>query len=179
MTEPSRYAVFLRGINVGGINIRMADLKDCLAHGPFEGVKTLLATGNVVLDSDAGPDAVKQACEDALRTRFGYDAWVIVTTPGDLAHVIAAVPYPPDDPAVHSYVTLASDPASLDSLLAEADAQGITGVVRLSPHTIAWPAPVGSSTDVPFSKLTAKARYKASTTTRNLRTLLKVQAALA
>jgi len=179
MTEPSPYAVFLRGINVGGINIRMADLKDCLAQGPFAGVRTLLATGNVVLDSPAGAEDVKKACEDALRARFGYDAWVIVTTPGDLDQVISAAPYPADDPAVHSYVTLASDPASLDALLAEADAQGITGVVRLSPHAIAWPAPVGSSTDVPFSKLTARARYKASTTTRNLRTLLKVQAALA
>ena len=46
------YAVFLRGINVGGINIKMADLKEALKAGPFTGVKTLLASGNVVLASD-------------------------------------------------------------------------------------------------------------------------------
>ncbi|HAP91240.1 MAG TPA: pyridoxamine 5-phosphate oxidase, partial [Arthrobacter bacterium] len=37
------YAVFLRGINVGGINIKMADLKDALASSGFAGVRTLLA----------------------------------------------------------------------------------------------------------------------------------------
>jgi uncharacterized protein (DUF1697 family) len=40
------YAVFLRGINVGGINIKMADLKRALESKGFDGVKTLLASGN-------------------------------------------------------------------------------------------------------------------------------------
>jgi len=179
MTEPRRYAVFLRGINVGGINIKMADLKACLADGPFEGVKTLLATGNVVLDSSAGPDAVKKACEDALRERFGYEAWVIVTDREEIDRIIEATPYPADDPALHSYVTLASDPAVLDSLVEAASALGPTGIVRLTPGAIATQVAVGSSTDAPVSKLMARAAYKPYTTTRNLRTLLKVQAALA
>ncbi|GAC1511767.1 MAG: hypothetical protein NVS1B16_02780 [Pseudarthrobacter sp.] len=49
------YAVFLRGINVGGINIKMAELKDALASAGFKGVKTLLASGNVVLASPDEP----------------------------------------------------------------------------------------------------------------------------
>ena len=54
------YAVFLRGINVGGINIKMADLKEALKAGPFTGVKTLLASGNVVLASDLAPEPSKR-----------------------------------------------------------------------------------------------------------------------
>ena len=178
MTEPHRYAVFLRGINVGGINIRMADLKACLSEGPFRNVKTLLATGNVILDSDSGPDAVKKACEDALRARFGYDAWVIVTDRDEIDRIVEATPYPADDPEQHSYVTLASDPTVLDSLIEAASALGPTGIVRLTPGAIATQVAVGSSTDAPVSKLMARAAYKPYTTTRNLRTLLKVQAAL-
>ena len=67
------YAVFLRGINVGGINIKMADLKEALKSRPFTGVKTLLASGNVVLASDLAPPAVKkefEACPaEVLRLR--------------------------------------------------------------------------------------------------------------
>ena len=53
------YAVFLRGINVGGINIKMADLKNALKSRPFSGVLTLLASGNVVLASELDPAGVK------------------------------------------------------------------------------------------------------------------------
>ncbi|MDP5228575.1 MULTISPECIES: DUF1697 domain-containing protein [Arthrobacter] len=178
MTAPSSYAVFLRGINVNGINLKMAELKECLTQPPFEGVKTLLATGNVVLSSPQTALEVKARCEALLRERFGYDAWVIVTSPQEIDHVVDATPYPADDPAMHSYVTLASDPDVLDALVAEASAQGASGVVRLSPTAIGTQVAVGSSTEAPVSKLMMKARYKPFTTTRNLRTLLKVQAAL-
>ena len=43
------YAVFLRGINVGGINIKMAALRDALQAAGFQDAGTLLASGNVVL----------------------------------------------------------------------------------------------------------------------------------
>ncbi|MFJ3956953.1 DUF1697 domain-containing protein [Arthrobacter sp. NPDC090010] len=179
MTSAARYAVFLRGINVNGITIKMAELRTCLDRPPFSAVKTLLATGNVVLESEAPAAEVKTSCENALRERFGYEAWVIVTTPEDIDQVIAATPYPADDPAMHSYVTLASDPAVLDALVKEAASLGANSIVRLTPNAIATQVAVGSSTDAPVSKLMMKAAYKPFTTTRNLRTLLKVQAALA
>ncbi|MGO4432944.1 pyridoxamine 5-phosphate oxidase, partial [Paenarthrobacter sp. RAF9] len=59
--------------------------------------------------------------------------------------------------------------------------QALDGVeqVRLGPEASAWLAPAGGTLDSPFSKLSSKARYKASTTTRNLRTLIKVRDAVA
>jgi uncharacterized protein (DUF1697 family) len=86
------YAVFLRGINVGGINIKMAELKDALASAGFEGVKTLLASGNVVLASQEQPAAVKQTFETCLRDTFGYDAWVVVLTAQRVAELVEACP---------------------------------------------------------------------------------------
>ncbi|MFY9633226.1 MAG: DUF1697 domain-containing protein, partial [Cellulosimicrobium cellulans] len=97
------YAVFLRGINVGGINIKMAALKDALAAAGFEGVRTLLASGNVVLTSDDGPAAVKQKFEKCLRDTFGYDAWVVVLTAQRVAELVEACPYPEDDKTTHTY----------------------------------------------------------------------------
>ena len=80
------YAVFLRGINVGGINIKMADLRQALQDCPFTGVKTLLASGNVVLASELEPAAVKDVFEACLRDSFGYDAWVVVLTADHLTN---------------------------------------------------------------------------------------------
>ena len=173
------YAVFLRGINVGGINIKMADLKAALKDYPFTKVKTLLASGNVVLQSELGPDEVKSRFEECLRESFGYDAWVVVLTAARVAELVEACPYPADDKSTHSYVTLASDDAMLDELFDAGEALGGVEQTRLGPEASSWLAPAGGTLDSPFSKLSAKARYKATTTTRNLRTLIKVRDAAA
>ncbi|MCX6497989.1 MAG: DUF1697 domain-containing protein [Arthrobacter sp.] len=169
------YAVFLRGINVGGINIKMADLKQALKARPFSAVTTLLASGNVVLASDLPAGGVKSEFESCLRDAFGYDAWVVVLTAARVAELVEACPYPADDAATHSYVTLSSDDAALADLYDAGTALGGVALTRLGPEAVAWLAPTGGTLDSPFSKLTAKAKYKASTTTRNLRTLIKVR----
>jgi len=175
----SNYAVFLRGINVGGINIKMADLKNALQDYPFTKVKTLLASGNVVLHSELGAKDVKAQFEKCLRDAFAYDAWVVVLSAQRVAELVEACPYPADDRSTHSYVTLASDTAMLDELFDAGQALGGVEQVRLGPEASAWLAPAGGTLESPFSKLSAKARYKASTTTRNLRTLIKVRDAAA
>lgn len=169
------YAVFLRGINVGGINIKMADLREALKSRNFTGVRTLLASGNVVLASSLGAAAVKKEFEACLRESFGYAAWVVVLTAARVAEIVDACPYPAEDRSTHTYVTLASDTAMLEELF-EAGAQlDGTHQHRLGPEAMAWLAPAGGTLDSPFSKVSSKPRYKSGTTTRNLRTMIKVR----
>ena len=173
------YAVFLRGINVGGRNIKMADLRTALESTGFDGVTTLLASGNVVLASGLAPAAVKKTFEDCLRKSFGYDAWVVVLSARRVSELVDACPYPDDDKSTHTYVTLASDTAALDELDAAGAALEGSEQKRLCPEALAWLAPAGGTLDSPFSKISSKAKYKATTTTRNLRTLVKVRDAAA
>ena len=177
--DMATYAVFLRGINVGGINIKMADLRRELHACGFTDAKTLLATGNAVLTCNLDARAVKRECENCLRGAFGYDAWVVVLDAARVAKLVAACPYPADDKATHTYVTLSSDPGMLDDLEAAGSTLENTTLARLGPEAIAWVAPAGGTLDSPFSKLSAKGKYKAATTTRNLRTLIKVRDAAA
>ena len=58
------YAVLLRGVNVGGINIKMADLRETLDEPPLSDVQTLLASGNVVCDFDGSGKDLKPLVED-------------------------------------------------------------------------------------------------------------------
>jgi hypothetical protein len=48
-------------------------------------------------------------------------------------------------------------------------------VTALTPDALAWLAPAGGTTDSPISKLASKPKYRSSTTTRNLRTMIKVR----
>lgn len=173
------YAAFLRGVNVGGINIKMADLQEALKSRPFTGVKTLLASGNVVLATKLDPAGVKAELEACLREEFGYDAWVVVLTAARVAELVEACPYPSDDASTHTYLTLASDTAVLSELYETGSALDGTETTRLGPEAVAWLAPKGGTLDSPFSKLSSKPKYKASTTTRNLRTMIKVRDAVA
>ena len=175
----TNFAVFLRGINVGGINIKMADLRTALAALPLTSFSTLLASGNIVCTAGTGPAELKALMENCLRENFGYDAWVVVLTQSQLAAIIDACPYPADNKEQHSYVTLASDPAVLDELAELGGALEDTEITRLSPESLAWLAPAGGTLDSPFSKLSSKAKYKPTTTTRNLRTLIKARDAMA
>ena len=175
----SSYAVFLRGVNVGGITIRMADLKEALKSRPFSAVKTLLASGNVVLSSDLSATGVKREFEACLRGAFGYDAWVVVLAAERVAALVAACPYPADDSSTHTYLTLGSDADVLAELHEAGRAMEGAQLTMLGPEALAWLAPAGGTLDSPFSKLSSKPKYKASTTTRNLRTMIKVRDAAA
>ena len=175
----SNYAVFLRGINVGGINVKMAELRTALATLPLTKVRTLLASGNVVCTAEVSAAEVKTMVETLLRERFGYDAWVVVIDKSALESIIATCPYPGDDSTRHSYVTLSSDPAVMDDLARHGGELPGVELARLSPEALAWTAAAGGTLESPFSKLSARPRYKSTTTTRNLRTLTKCREAMA
>ncbi|MCK5755877.1 MAG: DUF1697 domain-containing protein, partial [Mycobacterium sp.] len=59
----TRYAAFLRGVNVGGVTLKMAALTQALEAAGFTGVRTILASGNVLLDSEADAAAVRDRAE--------------------------------------------------------------------------------------------------------------------
>jgi uncharacterized protein (DUF1697 family) len=69
-----KYIAFLRAINVGGHNVKMDELKTLFEQQGFADVKTFIASGNVIFDSNA-PDlqALEQKIESALEEALGYE----------------------------------------------------------------------------------------------------------
>jgi uncharacterized protein (DUF1697 family) len=172
----TRYAVFLRGVNVGGVNLKMAEVAATFRQAGFDDVKTLLASGNVVLSSAAKAATVRTKAEAALRESFGYDAWVLVYPAGELRTISADYPFEREVEGHHSYITFVSDPDVLDELAALEPASG--EAMQRGHGVLYWQVARGNTLDSVISKTMAKKRYKSSTTTRNLRTVEKVLAAL-
>ena len=89
----ARHIVLLRGVNVGGKNrVPMAELREALAEAGFDDVRTLLATGNVVLSSSKGAAAIARVCERAIADRFGLKIAVLTRSHTQLAAVMARDP---------------------------------------------------------------------------------------
>ena len=170
----TRYAVFLRGVNVGGVNLKMADVAAALTDAGFTQVRTILATGNVLLESPAEADVVRKNAETVLRKSFGYDAWVLVYDVDAVRAIVDAYPFAREVDGYQSYVTLVTDAHVLDELAALA--AGPDEKIARGKGVIYWQVAKGSTLDSAIGKTMGKKRYKSSTTTRNLRTLNKVVA---
>jgi uncharacterized protein (DUF1697 family) len=170
----TRYAAFLRGINVGGVNLKMADVAAALSDAGLANVRTILATGNVLLESRSDADAVRTKAETTLRRRFGYDAWVLVYDLDTVRAIVEGYPFDPEVEGYQSYVTLVADPEVLDELAALADDAGAEEKIARGAGVLYWQVPKGATLDSTIGKTMGKPRYKSSTTTRNLRTLSKV-----
>lgn len=173
----SKWVVLLRGINVGGINITMADLRAALVAAGFTDVTTVLATGNVTLWSESGGAALKASVEKVLSDTFGYEAWVIVLDEPTLRAVVDAFPFDAERDGWHPYVVFCIDGQHLAELGSVAETlDPAVERAEVGDGVLYWTVVKGGTTSSVFGKATAKARYKPTTTTRNLRTLVKILA---
>jgi uncharacterized protein (DUF1697 family) len=170
----TRYVVFLRGVNVGGVNLKMAEVAEALTAAGFTGVKTVLASGNVLLESGSSVKAVRTKAEAALRETFGYDAWVLAYDLKAVAVISAAYPFEREVEGHHSYVTFVTDAGVLDELAELAADAGPDELIERGAGVIYWQVPKTGTLDTAIGKTMGKKRYKSSTTTRNLRTVDKV-----
>lgn len=84
----------LRGVNVGGVKVLMTGLKAVADDLALANPRTLLASGNLVVDSDADPADLEARLEAGIAARFGRPIEVMVRTPDQWAALIAANPFP-------------------------------------------------------------------------------------
>ncbi len=89
------FIALLRAVNVGGTGkLPMSELKSmCEALG-FAGVRTYIASGNVVFTSGKSETAVKKALEAALESYAGKPVGVMLRTLAEMQAVLADNPFP-------------------------------------------------------------------------------------
>ncbi|MCW2513920.1 MAG: hypothetical protein JWR11_2962 [Mycobacterium sp.] len=172
----TRYVAFLRGVNVGGVNLKMTDVAAALVEAGFSDVTTVLASGNVLLTSGAKVDAVRKKAEKALRDAFGYDAWVLAYDIDAVRAVSDGFPFEREVDGHHSYVTFVTGADVLDELAALAGEAGPHEKIERGDGVVYWQVPKSGTLDTTIGKTMGKKKYKSSTTTRNLRTIEKVLA---
>ena len=107
------FVALLRGINVGrNRRIKMADLREALTAAGFGAVRTLLQSGNVVLEAPgASPDEVERRVHDAVLACSGFDVAVVVRTASELADVVTRSPMPDPEDGARYVVAFLAGPA--------------------------------------------------------------------
>jgi uncharacterized protein (DUF1697 family) len=90
----TRYVALLRAVNLGPTRrvpmARLREVLDARGHGP---VRTLLASGNVVLDSALTEAELAQDISAAIQEEFALDVPVVVRSGEEMAAVLAGDPF--------------------------------------------------------------------------------------
>lgn len=176
----TRFVALLRGVNVGGITIKSVDLAEVFRGLGFDNVRTVLASGNVVFDAPEPADSadaatLKSRIESALRARFNYEAWIVLESLDRVQQIINGFPFNAQLEGWHPYVLFSSDDSSLAELAAAAPGLNPDDeIVVAGDGVLYWHCKREVGVNSAFSKLTAKSRFRSTTTNRNLRTLMKL-----
>jgi uncharacterized protein (DUF1697 family) len=173
----NKYVAFLRGINVGGRIIKMADLKTCLEGLGFQNVVTLLQSGNVIMESHLdNVGDVRKKLEEGVGEEFSYNAKILVYRGEDLESLVEAYPFDSSEESFQHYVILMDQKAG--ELAAEETDPGVEDV-QLGKGVVYWRVVKGKTLDSLFGKKLGQKEYKDHLTNRNIKTLRKITSKIA
>ncbi|MGO4855143.1 DUF1697 domain-containing protein [Phaeovulum sp. W22_SRMD_FR3] len=133
-----RQVALIRAVNVGGHGtLAMADLRALCAAAGGHAVQSYIASGNLVYETDLGPEAMQAALTEALERHCGQRFGVMVRGAEALAEVLAAQPFGAADPAKVAVIFLpGAVPAALTADLPAALKGQRDEVVVLGAHEI-------------------------------------------
>ena len=171
----TRYIAFLRGINVSGRSIKMAELKIAFETLGFASVSTVLQTGNILFETDKAQASLKTIIEGQLEESFHMAIYVQIYTVAQLENVVDSCPFA-SDKTHHSYVLFFENKLEIELAKEAAALDNKIDSIKAGNSVIYWRVPIGSTLGSPFAAYLTKSKYKQFHTNRNLKTLNKILA---
>lgn len=86
--------ILFRGMNVGGVRAPVAEQRKMAEAMGLKNPRTLLASGNLVVESAMATAKLEAEIEAAMEKTFGLKIAAMVRTPDQWARLIAACPFP-------------------------------------------------------------------------------------
>ena len=168
------FCAFLRGVNVKGTNMKMADVCKVFSEAGVQNVSSVLASGNILFQSDKDSIELKKILEKAMYEHFNYDAFLFIKTEKEINEIIANDPFPSIE-NFHSYIFLGSEKVE-ETLLEEFDkssnAKGEKA--KIVNNIFYWQIPKGQTLLSDFGKVLGKKSLKDKMTSRNVNTFEKI-----
>lgn len=173
----TRHVALLRAINLGrNRRIAMPALRELLTRHGYEDVRTLLASGNVVLTAaESAPEAVAGHLSDVIEAEFGFAVPVIVRSAAEMDDVVRRDPLADVVTDGSRYLVGFCDAAPDPGLLADIDAAAfLPERFALDGRTLYTWHPDGLQASA-LSAAVGKALKGVTLTTRNWNTVTKLR----
>ena len=169
-----KFCAFLRGVNVKGTSMKMAEVCKVFVNAGMSDVSSVLATGNIIFTSEESKNHLKVKLEKAMSEFFDYDAFIFLKDHSEIAEMLANNPFEKDE-NFHIYVFVTSEGA--EQLLLEEFKKGKSSEgekAAIVKETFYWQIAKGNTLDSDFGKILGKKALKHKITSRNLNTFEKI-----
>ena len=117
----TRYAAFLRAINVGGRTVKMDELKKHFAMPGFKNIVSYIQSGNLAFDhAETDQQVLIPKIEAKLAKALGYEVKTFLKTRPELETIIKNNPFKdhPEDMALHvSFLSATPSPDAVAQML--------------------------------------------------------------
>jgi uncharacterized protein (DUF1697 family) len=127
---------FLRGINLGKRQVKMAELKTCLEQGGMAKVKTVVASGNVRFEAEGKAEAIKARLEALIEARFGFAVGVVLRSEAEFTAMLDSHPFDRLDPKADFTRHVLMFDQALPEGIALVDRPGHTEILRVDAREI-------------------------------------------
>jgi uncharacterized protein (DUF1697 family) len=169
-----KYCAFLRGVNVKGTNMKMADVCQVFKDAGMKDVSSILASGNIVFSSDKNAEDLKTVLEKAMSEHFSYEAFLFVKSQEETAVFWNGVPFEKNESLhIYSFVGIPGVEKVLMDEFQKA-AQAENEKAEIINGIFYWQVPKGNTLDSTFGKVLGKKSLKDQFTSRNVNTFEKI-----
>ncbi|MFP3831503.1 DUF1697 domain-containing protein [Chryseobacterium sp. SIMBA_028] len=167
-----KYCAFLRGVNVKGTNMKMADVCQVFKDAGMKEVSSVLASGNIVFSSDKNVDDLKKILEKAMSEYFSYEAFLFVKSQEETEVFWNSIPFEKNE-NLHIYAFVGI-PGVENILMEEFQKATQAEKAEIVNDIFYWQVSKGNTLDSTFGKVLGKKSLKDQFTSRNINTFEKI-----
>lgn len=169
-----KYCAFLRGVNVKGTNMKMAEVCQVFTDAGMKDVSSILASGNIVFSSDKNAMDLKVILEKAMSDHFSYEAFLFIKSQDETEIFWNSIPFEKNE-NLHTYAFVGL--SGVEHVLMEEfqkAAQAENEKAEIVNDIFYWQVPKGNTLDSTFGKVLGKKSLKDQFTSRNVNTFEKI-----
>lgn len=169
-----KYCAFLRGVNVKGTNMKMAEVCEVFKNAAMHDVVSILASGNIVFSSDKNAEDLKSILEKSMSEHFQYEAFLFVKSGEEIEKFWNSNPFKKND-NLHIYAFVGQHDVE-KVLMNEFENASKTEdeEAKIIHNNFYWQVPKGNTLDSTFGKILGRKNLKDQFTSRNINTFEKI-----
>jgi uncharacterized protein (DUF1697 family) len=169
-----KYCAFLRGVNVKGTNMKMAEVCTVFEKAGMKDVLSILASGNIIFSSDKKTEDLKIILEKAMSDHFNYEAFLFIKSQEEIESFWNSHPFNKNE-NLHIYAFVGHN--EVEKVLMkefENAAKTDNEEGKIVNNIFYWQIPKGNTLDSIFGKILGRKNLKDQFTSRNINTFEKI-----
>ncbi|UOE36914.1 DUF1697 domain-containing protein [Chryseobacterium oryzae] len=169
-----KYCAFLRGVNVKGTSMKMAEVCSVFENAGMDNVISVLASGNIIFNSDKTVEDLKVILEKSMSEYFNYEAFLFIKSKEGIEKILNSNPFE-ENKDFHTYVFVGIE--NIETVLMK-EFQELPKMQDESAEVVNgyfyWQLPKGNTLASQFGKILGKKSLKDKFTSRNLNSFEKI-----